>query len=263
MINNKSSNYALISGASSGIGLELARLFAADGIPLILVARRQDRLETLQTELSALVTVKIFACDLSDAIARTQLLDHIAEQELKIDYLVNNAGCGQFGAIADNDWSTTNDMLQLNMVATSHFCRNLLPAMKDRAFGRILNVASTAAFQPGPGMAAYFASKAYLLSYSEALAYELQQSGVTATCLCPGATQTEFFSQAVMEDSGLVKGKQLPAAVHVALQGYQAMNQGKVLTIHGLFNRLRIFSLRTAPRGLATAITAAILKRES
>ncbi len=261
MRNKKSSNYALITGASSGIGLELARLFAADGIPLILVARRLDRLEILQTELSEQVDVKLFACDLSDTIARTQLLEHIAGQQLKIDYLINNAGCGQFGAIADNDWPATNDMLQLNMVATSHLCRSLLPAMKERAFGRILNVASTAAFQPGPGMAAYFASKAYVLSYSEALAYELKGCGVTATCLCPGATQTEFFSQAVMEDSGLVKDKQLPAAAHVALQGYQAMNQAKALTIHGFFNRLRIFSLRTAPRRMATAITAAILKK--
>ncbi len=256
------SNYALITGASSGIGLELARLFAADGIPLILVARRTDRLEALQAELSALVTVKLFACDLSDATARTHLLDALTEQQLKIDYLVNNAGRGQFGDIAENDWSDTDAMLQLNMVALSHLTRSLVPVMKQRGFGHILTVASTAAFQPGPGMAAYFASKAYVLSYSEALAYELKNSGISATCLCPGATQTEFFSQAVMEDSGLVKGKQLPTAAEVALQGYQAMQRGKAVSIHGLFNRLRIFSLRSAPRAIVTAITASILKRD-
>jgi len=262
MTDKQSSNYALITGASSGIGLELARLFAADAIPLILVARRIDRLKALQDELSGLVTVKVFACDLSETDARTCLLSDLIEQKLNIDYLVNNAGCGQFGDVSDNDWSETDAMLQLNMVALSHLCRSLLPGMKKRGFGRILNIASTAAFQAGPGMAAYFASKSYVLSYSEALAYELKNSGLTATCLCPGATQTDFFSQAVMEDSGLVKGKQLPKAADVALQGYQAMHKGNSLSIHGLLNRLRIFSLRTAPRSLATMITAAILKRE-
>jgi len=254
--------YALITGASSGIGLELARLFAADGIRLILVARRLDRLKELQIELSQAVNVKLFVCDLSDSASRTKLLGEISEQDLVIDYLVNNAGCGQFGNIADNDWAATDAMLQLNMVALSHLCRSLLPAMKQRGFGRILNVASTAAFQPGPGMATYFASKAYVLSYSEALAYELKQSGVTATCLCPGATQTEFFSQAMMEDSGMVKGKILPTAANVALQGYQAMHRGKTLSIHGLFNWLRVFSLRSAPRAMIAAITASILKRD-
>lgn len=263
MTEQKTSHHALITGASSGIGRDLARLFAADSIPLILVARRLDRLEALQTELSGLVTVKIFACDLSDADARSRLLSAFTEQELGIDYLVNNAGCGQFGDIANNTWSETDAMLQLNMVALSHLCRSFVPTMKKRGFGRILNIASTAAFQAGPGMAAYFASKSYVLSYSEALAYELKSSGVSATCLCPGATQTEFFSLAAMEDSGLVKGKQLPNSAAVALQGYQAMHKGKTLSIHGLFNRLRVFSLRTAPRSLATAITAAVLKRES
>ncbi|MDQ6999094.1 MAG: SDR family oxidoreductase [Mariprofundus sp.] len=253
-------HFALITGASSGIGLELAHLFAADGIPLILVARRLDRLEALKNELSKSVNVTLFACDLSDSASRTKLLDEITEQNVVIDYLVNNAGCGQFGDIANNDWAATDAMLQLNMVALSHLCRSLLPAMKQRDFGRILNIASTAAFQPGPGMAAYFASKAYVLSYSEALAYELKQSGVTATCLCPGATQTEFFSQSTMEDSGLVKGKQLPSAANVALEGYQAMHNEKTLIVHGLFNRIRVFSLRTAPRAMITAITAKILK---
>ncbi|RLL49740.1 SDR family oxidoreductase [Mariprofundus sp. EBB-1] len=253
-------HFALITGASSGIGLELARLFAADGIPLILVARRLDRLEALKNELSKSVKVTLFACDLSDSVSRTQLLAEITEQNVVVDYLVNNAGCGQFGDIANNDWTATDGMLQLNMIALSHLCRSMLPAMKQRGFGRILNIASTAAFQPGPGMAAYFASKAYVLSYSEALAYELKQSGVTATCLCPGATQTEFFSQATMEDSGLVKDKQLPSAANVALEGYQAMHHEKTLIVHGLFNRLRVFSLRTAPRAMITAITAKILK---
>ena len=253
-------HFALITGASSGIGLELARLFAADGIPLILVARRLDRLEALKNELSKSVKVTLFACDLSDSVSRTQLLAEITEQNVVVDYLVNNAGCGQFGDIANNDWTATDAMLQLNMIALSHLCRSMLPAMKQRGFGRILNIASTAAFQPGPGMAAYFASKAYVLSYSEALAYELKQSGVTATCLCPGATQTEFFSQATMEDSGLVKDKQLPSAANVALEGYQAMHHEKTLIVHGLFNRLRVFSLRTAPRAMITAITAKILK---
>ena len=259
-MDQQQSNCALITGASSGIGLEIARLFAADGIPLLLVARRSERLAVLQAELDTLVDVKVFACDLADADSRNQLLAHISDHQLKIAYLVNNAGFGQFGMIADNDWAETDRMLQLNMVGLSQLCRSVLPAMLGRGFGRILNVASTAAFQPGPGMAAYFASKAYVLSYTEALAFELKGSGVTATCLCPGATQTEFFEQAQMNESGLVRGKALPSAKDVAEQGYRAMQQGKVLTIHGLFNRLRIMSVRFAPRGMVTAITAAVLK---
>ena len=255
-------NYALITGASSGIGAELARLFAVDGIPLLLVARRQERLHALQEELSCFVDVKVFPCDLSDTASRHSLLAYIAEERMTFDYLVNNAGCGQFGAIAENDWAATEQMLQLNMLALAQLCRQLLPPMIKRGFGRVLNVASIAAFQPGPGMAAYFASKAFVLSYSEALAFELKGSGVSATCLCPGATQTEFFVRAAMDDSGLVKGKgkSLASARTVAMQGYQAMNSGKVVTVHGLLNRLRVFSLRTAPRSMVTAITAAVLK---
>ncbi|WP_274595446.1 SDR family NAD(P)-dependent oxidoreductase [Mariprofundus erugo] len=148
------------------------------------------------------------------------------------------------------------------LLAPSHLTQTFLPAMQQRGFGRILNIASTAAFQPGPGMGAYFASKAYLLSYSEALAFELEGGAVTATCLCPGATESEFFAVAAMEDSGLVKGKLLPTAADVAALGYRAMQKGQTLAIHGIFNRLRIQSLRLAPRRIVTAITAAILKRE-
>lgn len=258
---NHPHNYALVTGASSGIGLEIARLFAADDISLLLVARRTERLEQLQGELSDRVDVQIFPCDLSDEESRVGLLAYIEEHQLNIDYLINNAGYGQFGLIADNDWSETQGMLQLNMIAPSHLCHALLPAMIQRGFGRILNVASTAAFQAGPGMGAYFASKAYVLSYTEALAHELKGTGVTATCLCPGATQTEFFTQAEMNESGLVKNKSLPSAKDVARQGYQAMHCGKSLTIHGLFNRLRIQSIRFAPRFMVTAITASILKK--
>ena len=254
------SNYALITGASSGIGLELAKLFAADGVQLLLVARRLDRLEALQQELSQLVDVKLFASDLADAASRQKLLNFVAENNLTIDYLVNNAGSGQYGAVAENKWSETDNMLQVNIVGLSHLCRALLPAMIERGSGHILNVASTASFQPGPGMASYFASKAFVLSFSEALAYELKGSGVKATCLCPGATATEFFMQANMNDSGLVKGQSLPSAEDVARQGYEAMKRGKTLAVHGLFNRLRIFSSRFAPRALVTAITATILK---
>lgn len=254
--------YALITGASSGIGLELARLFAADAIPLLLVARRTDRLVALKEELEQkhAIAIHIFCCDLADESARAQLLAALQAQQLTIGWLVNNAGIGQYGSIADNAWQQTDQMLKLNMLAPSHLTRALLPSMLQHGFGRILNIASTAAFQPGPGMAAYFASKAYLLSYSEALAFELTGSGVSATCLCPGATQSEFFTAATMEDSGLVKGKRLPSAASVAALGYRAMQQGKALAIHGLFNRLRIQSLRVAPRRIVTAVTAAILK---
>jgi len=254
-------NYALITGASSGIGLELARIFAADGIPLLLVARRTAKLEEIQAELSSQVDVKLFTCDVGNAEARLTLLNFIDEQGLAIDYLVNNAGIGQYGNVADADWSGTDAMLQLNMVGLSHLCRSLLPAMIKRGFGKVLNVASTAAFQPGPGMAGYFASKAYVLSYSEALAYELKGTGVSATCLCPGATKTEFFETAKMTDSKLAKENTLASSKDVAIQGYQAMNKGEPLTVHGLLNRFLIFASRFGTRAMTTAIAAAILKQ--
>jgi len=255
------SNYALITGATSGIGLELAKLFASDGIPLLLVARRTAKLEALQAELSSQGDVKIFTCDVGNAEARLDLLRYIDEQDLHIDYLVNNAGFGQYGKVADNDWADTDTMLQLNMVGLSHLCRSLLPAMIQRGFGKVLNVSSTAAVQPGPGMAAYFASKAYVLSYTEALAYELKSTGVSATCLCPGATKTKFFEVAGMVDSRLANENTLASAKDVAIQGYQAMNKGKSLTVHGLLNRFLIFSSRFGTRAMTTAIAAAILKQ--
>jgi len=255
-------NYALITGATSGIGLELARVFAADGIPLLLVARRTPKLEEIQAELSSQVDVKLFTCDVGNTEARGLLLEFITEQGLIIDYLVNNAGVGLYGDIVENSWAETEAMLQLNMMGLSHLCSSLLPAMIQRGFGKVLNVSSTAAFQPGPGMAAYFASKAYVLSYSEALAHELKGTGVSATCLCPGATKTEFFTVAKMLDTKIAKDNSMPSARDVAIHGYHAMKKGKALSVYGFLNRLLIFSARFGPRALATAIAAAILKQQ-
>lgn len=246
---------ALITGASSGIGLELAKLFAADGHDLILVARSNDALEKLAQELTGKHNVKarVLPVDLSLSSASNQIYEQLSGVE--VEFLINNAGFGTFGMVAETKESSLLEMMQVNIVALTQLTRLFLPGMIKRKRGRILNVASTAAFQPGPLMAVYYASKAYVLSFSEALANETKGTGVTVTALCPGPTLTGFQKRAHMEDSNLVSGN-LPVmdAAGVARIGYHAMMKGKTLVIPGMTNRLLAFSVRLGPRKLVTAI---------
>ena len=193
----------LITGASSGIGLELARLFAADGSDLILVARREAELQSLADDMAAShgISARVMTEDLSDLSAPQRIVDRLATDELELDVLVNNAGFGLRGPAAELDLQRQLDMLQVNVTALTHLTRLLLPAMIARRRGGVLNVASTAAFQPGPHMAVYYATKAYVLSFSEALAEELGGTGVTVSCLAPGPTATEFADAADMRDT--------------------------------------------------------------
>lgn len=241
---------ALITGASSGIGLEMARLAAADKVDLVLVARSEVKLQTLADELKSRydIAVDVIACDLSEINAAQRLFDALAGKP--IEYLINNAGFGDFGAFGDRDWAKLNEMLQLNMTALTQLTHLLLPAMVSRGSGRILNVASTAAFQPGPWMATYYATKAYVLSFSDALSYELRKTGVTVTTLCPGATVSGFQALAEMENSKLVRGKALPSAAAVAEFGYKKMLAGRGVVIHGWFNWLLAQSVRFTPRAI-------------
>lgn len=252
---------ALITGASSGIGLELARLFAADGYGLVLVARSRGKLEQLASELGTQfgVSTTVLAADLSEVSAADQVVEQLAQGGIAIDVLVNNAGFGHFGAFAESDWTKERDMLQVNIVALTTLSKRLLPGMVARKRGRILNVASTAAFQPGPLMAVYYATKAYVLSFSEALSAEVEGTGVTVTALCPGPTESGFQAGASMEDSKLVAGKKLPDAQSVARAGYRALMAGKRVYVPGFSNRALAQAVRFLPR---QTVTSMVLKAQ-
>lgn len=247
---------ALITGASSGIGLEFARVFAPHKNNLVLVARRKDKLDELADELRSRhgVTVKVIAADLSNMDEVQNIYDLCRDNSIEIEYLVNNAGFGDFTHFADSDWDTTEKMIDLNIKALTKLCRLFIPDMLKRKSGKILNVASTAAFQPGPNMAVYFASKSYVLFLSEALYSELKGTGVGVTCLCPGPTESGFLAVASMEDSTLFKDKKIPSSKEVAEFGYNAMMKNKMTVIHGLINNIMATASSFAPRKLVLAI---------
>ena len=240
----------LITGASGGIGYELAKLFARDHHNLILIARSGDKLAQIATELRAQnVTVKTIALDLATPLAAKFLFDQLQTEGIAIDILINNAGFGAFGEFAQMSTDVIFGQIQLNITSLTELTRLFLPAMLARRTGRIMNVASTAGFQPGPLMAVYYATKAYVISFSEALANEVRNSGVTATCFCPGATATGFAARAHATDTFLFK---LPMAdaTSVASAGYRGMLRGSDLVIPGLYNKLVALGPRLAPRRL-------------
>jgi short-subunit dehydrogenase len=245
---------ALITGASGGIGYELAKFFARDHHNLVLVARSADKLAQVATELQVHGgTVKTIALDLALPPAPKFLFDQLAGTA--IDILVNNAGFGAFGEFAQMPAEEVLGQIQLNVTSLTQLTRLFLPPMVQRRSGRIMNVASTAAFQPGPGMAVYYATKAYVLSFSEAIANELRHSGVTVTCFCPGATHTGFAKRAGTEKSRLFKQLGAMDADKVALDGYRALMEGRTLAISGAHNWLVAQSTRFAPRSLVTAVS--------
>jgi uncharacterized protein len=247
----------LITGASGGIGYELAKLFARDHYNLILVARSGDKLAQLAGELQAQhgVTVKTISLDLAAPPAVKFLFDQLQRERVEVDILVNNAGYGGFGDFAMMPEDEILGQIDLNIRALTHLTRLLLPSMVVRRPGRIMNVASTAAFQAGPLMSVYYATKAYVLSFSEAIANELRNSGVTVTCFCPGATHTGFAKRAGTEGSRLFKTLGAMNADKVALDGYRALMEGRTVAISGVHNWLVAESTRFAPRRMVTAIS--------
>jgi short-subunit dehydrogenase len=250
---------ALITGASSGLGAEYARLFAADKHDLVLVARRKDRLEALAGELRPAhgVRVEVVSVDLATPDGPARLFEEVGRLGLQVDFLVNNAGFGASGAFADLELSRELEMIQVNITSLVVLTRSFLPAMIARRSGRILNIGSTAGFPPGPFMAVYYASKAFVNSFTEALWYELKGTGVSATVSCPGATATEFAEVAGNSRSLLFRlGAANPKTV--AAQGYRAMMKGKPMVIHGFKNKLTVQSLRLSPRAVARAIAASL-----
>src|SRR5205085_11002885 len=250
---------ALVTGASGGIGLELARLFAADGHDLVLVARSRDKLAGLAEELGGKhnVSARVLPADLARPEAPREIFDGLRAEGTNVDALVNNAGIGSYGLFVETDLKSELDLLQINVVALTHLTKLFLPAMIARRRGHVLNVASTAAFQPGPLMAVYYASKAYVLSLSEALSNETAGTGVTVTVLCPGPTGTGFVAAAGMEESKLFDRGAMTARA-VAEAGYRGMLGGKTIVIPGFRNRLLASSYRLAPRGLTNEVVRGI-----
>jgi short-subunit dehydrogenase len=251
--------WALVTGASSGIGEELARLLAREGHDVALTARSESKLEALAAELRGRhgVRAEVIPADLADAAGPKRVFEALRERRIDVHVVVNDAGVGMHGAFAQNDVDAQLRLLQLDVVSLTQLTRLLLPPMLARGAGRILNVASTAAFVPGPFMAIYYASKAYVLSLSVALANELADTGVTVTALCPGPTRTQFDAVAGVSGSRLFRSGVM-SAVEVAQAGYEGMVSGKPIVVPGLRNRLLAGSSGLAPRSLTARIARAL-----
>lgn len=243
---------ALITGSSNGIGYELARVHAEKGHNLALVARNKSKLDELKNELEEKHRIQVYVIgkDLSQVGAARDVYDELKQKNISVDYLINNAGFGDFGLFAESDWNKQESMINLNITTLAHFTRLFLPDMIRKKSGKILNVASTASFQPGPTMSVYFATKAFVLSFSEAVNNEVSSHGISVTALCPGATHSGFQASASMQDSKLFEGNNFPTSREVAEYGYKAMMKGKAVAIHGLKNSIMANSVRFAPRSL-------------
>ncbi|RMF59872.1 MAG: SDR family oxidoreductase [Calditrichaeota bacterium] len=245
----------LITGATEGIGFELSKQFAADGYHLVLLARNMERLQQRQQELQDQfqVSVDVLSMDLANPDEPEKIEKELKERQIQIDVLVNNAGFGQLGKFHEIDLKTWLEMIQVNISALTELTWRLLPGMLARGEGKILNVASTAAFQPGPLQSVYYASKAYVLLFSEGIANELKGSGVQVSVLCPGPTSTRFQERAGMGNIWLMKGWVM-SAEKVAIIGYRNFKKGKRVIIPGIINKLIVQSNRLSPRAFSTAV---------
>ena len=253
---------ALITGASSGIGREFASLFARDGCDLVRVARDAARLGQLADELrrETARAVTVVPQDLAQGDAAEALVAELRCRGIAVDILVNNAGFNVAGPFWETDAEEERQLLQVQVVTLTALTKLLLPGMLARRYGRILNLGSTGSFAPGPYDAVYCASKAYVLSFSEALAEELAGTGVTVTALCPGATRTAFAERAGMTDTAMFRGR-LASAATVAEAGHRALLRGQRVAVVGVANRLMTFALRLTPRTLVARISKGMLRR--
>jgi short-subunit dehydrogenase len=245
---------ALVTGASAGLGVEFARQLSKRGHSLVLAARRKDRLEGLARELG---NARAVAIDLSAHNAAAELMADLDRAGEEVDLLVNNAGFGLIGRFAKAEGKRLREMIDLNVGTLTDLCRAAAPRMIERGSGGIINVASTAAFQPGPKMAVYFATKAYVLSFTEALHEELKPHGINVTCLCPGPTRTEFGEVAGFRGSGLFNrvAMQAPEVVEAGLKG---LDRNRAVVVPGFVNKAAAASTRFAPRPWVRKIAGAI-----
>ena len=250
--------HALITGASSGIGRELVLLMAAKGHALVLVARRSEQLKQLAEEITAQykTNVHVIAKDLTSPTAADEIYEETNKRGLAIDILINNAGFGDFGSYLCTDPNKELQMLQLNIIALTRLTKLFLPNMVLRHSGHVMNLASVAAFMPGPYMTVYYATKAFVLSYTEALAEELHQTGIKITAFCPGPVATKFEKTSQLEKSGLFKKQKIADAAAVAKNAYQAMMKGKVVAVNGFQYKTMLFFMNFAPRAVVRKMVA-------
>ena len=255
-------SYALITGASGGLGLALAEALARRGRNLILVARRREALESIACELSQRFGVEALfrVCDLTEPLQLTGLIQELEQGARQIDLLVNNAGIGSAGLFVEQGWRQEQELIELNILALARLCHALGAQMKRRGSGQILNVASLAAFQPGPLMSNYFASKAYVLHFSEALRSELAPFGVKVSALCPGPVATAFFRNAALYSGGLEHQNKLASPEQTALLAMRGLEQNRAIIIPDWRQRLLPQLLRFTPRALARHITMRMVR---
>jgi len=244
---------AVVTGASSGIGFELTKLLARDRHDVVLVARSGAPMRELADELEERygVAAQILVKDLASPGASREIVSELRARDIEVDVLVNAAGFTQYSPFISSDEGKMLELLEVNMVALTHLTRLLLPGMVSRARGLLINMASNAAFQPGPLMACYYASKAFVLSFSIALGEELRGTGVTVTALCPGPYASTFQARAGMEDSKLVANRRLPSAAEIAEWGYAKAKKGRPLAVHGARWQAVAFGTRLLPRHVA------------
>ncbi|MCP3103742.1 SDR family oxidoreductase [Myxococcus sp. K15C18031901] len=251
---------ALITGASAGLGEQFAHRFAREQVDVILVARGASRLEALAAKLEQEHGVKahVLPADLSRPEAPEQVFAQVKERGLAVDFLVNNAGFGSSGPFLDQDLAREAEMVEVNCTALLKLTHLFARDMRTRGFGRVLNIASTAGFQPGPYMATYYATKAFVVSLSEAVSHELKGTGVSVSCHCPGATHTEFAARAGNDKSRLFQRSGVARAPEVVDHAYRVMMRGEVLAIHGLLNALATFMVRFSPRAAVRYVAAGL-----
>ena len=246
-----SKHTALITGASGGLGLEFARICASKKYDLVLVARSEGKLYAIKNDLESAYGVNVYVCaaDLSVTDAALDVFDYTLEHKIPVDILVNNAGFGDAGSFADRDWQKQYEMVQVNIVALMQLTHCFLKPMMEQGYGKILNLSSVAAFCAGPDMSVYYASKAFVRSFSEAVAEEVKGTGVTVTAICPGPTATGFEKAAAMKNGSTMFRKAASAAT-VAKAGFRAMERGKALLYQGAFTKLVGLGARIAPRSV-------------
>ncbi|MBL6990338.1 MAG: SDR family oxidoreductase [Bacteriovoracaceae bacterium] len=251
------SNWTMITGASGGIGADFAEIFASSGNNLVLVARSTSKLDELAAVLKKQYQVEIICIskDLSKASSAQELVEEIAAQNISVHTLVNNAGVGLAGSFYENDAKRLESMIHLNMTSLTILCRAFIPDMISRGSGGILNVASTAAFQAGPYMSVYYASKAYVLNFTEGLAYELKDTPICVSCLCPGPTKTHFFNSDDLKSTHLKALPWMMSSKKVAAIGYHGLKNNKIIVIPGLVNWLMAKSTSITPRFILRSIT--------
>ena len=251
---------ALITGASSGIGYEFAKVLAKNKYDVILVSRNKEKLQKIKKEIERehKVKVSVYKSNLSKLNEVKKFYQKVKNEDISI--LINNAGVGDFGKFLDIPWEKDNEVIDLNIKALTFLTKNFSEKMVEKGEGKILNVTSIAAFQPGPYLAVYSATKSYVLHFSEALAEELKGTGVTVTTLCPGLTMSNFFKRSGISNDEVKTWGNLANAKEVAEYGYEMMIKNKVIVVYGLRNRFNVFLKRFLPRNVVTKITGRVLK---